>query len=66
MQVALICRKCGKIHSDNDEATLVIDFKNGHMSFICMNKQCRYDNIFDFSDWFEKSKRSALPRPRMM
>lgn len=66
MQVALICKKCGKIHNDQDEATLVIDFKMGRFGFLCMNKQCKFDNFFDFAGWEEKSKRSALPRMRTM
>jgi len=63
----MICEKCGKVHTeDTDGANLVVDFKMKHMSFICQNKKCKYDNIFDFGDWAEQSKRSPLPRTRIM
>jgi len=65
MQVALICGKCNKVHTEEtDGANLVIDFSKRQFGFICMNKQCKHDNIFDFAEWSEKSKRSALPRMR--
>ena len=66
MQVALICEKCGKIHTeDTDGANLVVDFKQKQMSFICQNKQCKYDNIFNFNNWVEESKKSPLPKIRV-
>ena len=67
MEIALICEQCGKIHtSDTDGANLVVDFKAQHMSFICQNKKCKHDNIFDFGDWREVSKKSPLPRIAIM
>lgn len=65
MQLALICSKCGKVHAEVDDITLVVDFRQKQMSFICQNKQCKHDNIFDFGGWSEQSKKSPLPRPRM-
>ena len=63
MEIALICGKCGKVHTqDTDGANLVVDFKNQYMSFICQNKGCKHDNIFNFEDWKENSKKSPLPR----
>ncbi len=67
MKIALICGKCNKVHTeDTDGANLVVDFKNKQFSFICQNKQCKHDNIFDFDDWEGKSKRSPLPPTRIM
>lgn len=66
MQIALICEKCGKVFTSDtkDEGTLVVDFRQKHLTFICQNKECRHDNIFDFGAWAEQSKRSPLPRMR--
>jgi len=65
MQVALICEKCGKVNTeDTDGANLVIDFRQKHLSFICQNKKCNHDNIFDFAEWKEKSLRAPLPKMR--
>ena len=66
MQVALICGKCGKIHANSDEGTLVVDFYKKEISFICQNKQCKFDNIFSMNAWKEKSLSSALPRMRTL
>ena len=66
MQVALICAKCGKVHAEGDEATLIVDFRQKHLSFICMNKGCKHDNLFDFNVWKENSQKSPLPRIRTM
>jgi len=67
MEIALICAKCGKINTqDTDGAVLVIDFKQKKLSFICQNKKCKHDNIFDFNDWKEISKASPLPRIGIM
>ncbi len=65
MQIVTICGKCGKVHSDNDDTTLVYDYKQKQISFICQNKQCKFDNIFDFGDFTEQSKKSPLPRIRI-
>jgi len=62
MEIAMICEKCGKVHTEESEgANLVVDFKQKVMFFICMNKKCKYENRFDFGGWEEKSKRSPLP-----
>ena len=67
MQIALICEKCGKIHTeDTDGANLVVDFKQKHLTFICQNKQCKHDNIFDFNNWKHNSAHSPLPKMRIM
>lgn len=66
MQIALICGKCGKIHTEEtDGANLVVDFKQKQITFICQNKQCKHDNIFSFNNWAEQSKSSPLPRIRI-
>jgi len=62
MDIALICGRCGKVQTQESEgANLVVDFKQKIMFFICMNKQCKYENQFNFGDWDEKSKTSPLP-----
>ena len=67
MQLALICGKCGKIHTeDNEDTNIVIDFRQKHLSFICQNKSCKHDNVFDFGDWQQKSKASPLPSIKIM
>jgi len=68
MKLALICGQCGEIHTEDsvDGATLVMDFKQKQLSFICQNKTCKKDNIFDFGDWQQKSKASPLPSIQIM
>jgi len=67
MQLALICGKCGKIHTeDTDGTNIVIDFRQKQLSFICQNKSCKHDNIFDFGDWQQKSKASPLPNIKIV
>jgi hypothetical protein len=67
MQVALICAKCGKVHTeDTDGANLVVDFRQKQLSFICQNKTCNHDNIFSFEDWKDISRHSPLPKIRIM
>ena len=65
MEIALICERCGKINTQNDDgANLVVDFKQKQISFICQNKQCKHDNIFSFQNWSDNTKKSPLPRMR--
>jgi len=67
MQIALICEKCNKVHTeDTDGANLVVDFSQKRMFFLCMNKKCKHENVFNFGGWEEKSKSSPLPRIRIM
>ena len=68
MKLALICGECGEIHTEDsvDGATLVMDFKQKHLSFICQNKKCKNDNILSFENWQDESKKSPLPRIRIM
>lgn len=67
MQLALICGKCGKIHTEETEgANLVVDFRQKQISFICQNKGCRFDNVFSFDNWKDKAKSSPLPRIGIM
>jgi hypothetical protein len=67
MQVALICEKCAKVHTeDTDGANLVLDFQKKEMFFLCMNKKCKHENHFDFGNWHEQSKKSPLPPTRIM
>ena len=66
MKLALICGKCGDVFSQDVDSTLIVDFKQKQISFICQNKKCKYDNVFDFNDWQQKSKASPLPGIRIM
>ena len=67
MSIAVICGKCGKVHTLNDGgADLVVDFRQKYISFICQNKECRHDNVFSFEDWKEVSKASPLPSIRIV
>ena len=67
MQVALICAKCGKVHTeDTDGAHLIVDFRQKQLSFICQNKDCKHDNIFLFETWKETSQQSPLPQIGIM
>ena len=67
MGFVIICGKCGKINKvDEGGADLLLDFKQKQISFICQNKDCKHDNIFDFNDWQQKSKASPLPGIKIM
>lgn len=67
MEIALICEKCGKVHTqDTDGANLVVDFRQKQISFICQNKNCKHDNIFSFNNWVDRSKSSPLPKMRTL
>ena len=67
MKIALICERCGNIHTDEtDGANWVVDMKRKQMSFICQNKQCKHDNIFSFDNWVDNSKKSPLPLMRIV
>jgi len=67
MQVAMICAKCGKVHTEEtDGANLVIDFRLKQISFICQNKKCKHDNIFNFAIWREESNKSPLPQIKIL
>lgn len=66
MQIALTCEKCGNIYvSDSEGAVLAINFRLKQLSFICMNKGCKHENIIDLREWKEKSK-ERLPPTRFM
>jgi len=63
MQIALICERCGKVHTEDTEgAVLIVDFRQKQLSFICQNKACRHDNVFSFDNWKDKVTSSPLPR----
>ena len=67
MQIALICARCAKVHTeDTDGANLIVDFRQKHLTFICQNKDCKHDNTFDFGDWNDYSKKSPLPPTRLV
>ena len=69
MQLAFICAYCNHIHtSDNEagkDATVVIDFKQKQITFMCQNNGCRKENMFSFDTWKDKAKASPLPRIRI-
>jgi len=66
MKIACRCAECGNLFmQDEDDVCLEFDFKDQEVRFICRNKQCNYENIFDFGGWNKKQKHSPLPLPRM-
>jgi len=63
MQIALKCEKCGNIFKETEEdLCLEIDFKERTISYICRNKNCKYENIIDFKPWQKQQKYSPLPK----
>lgn len=61
MKIGLRCEKCGNIHMQTeDECTVLIDFKDKSLSFVCPT--CKHDNMFDFGGWESNSKKSSLPK----
>lgn len=66
MHIALKCSKCGHYHTEQEEATLVVDFAEGKMFFICMIKGCRHENVMDLRSWQEQAKNQPLPKMRLL
>jgi len=65
MKMALRCAKCRQIFMTEEELCLEIDFYDQKISFICHNKECKHENILDFTSWQKQQKHSALPRIRI-
>lgn len=64
MKIALRCENCGNIFmQEEDDICFEIDFKDKQIRFVCRNKKCNYENIFDFGGWLKKQKSSPLPSP---
>ena len=67
MRMALRCEKCRQIFMDNeDNLQIQIDFYERTISYICNNKDCKYENILDFKSWQKQQKHSALPPMRTL
>jgi hypothetical protein len=67
MRIAMRCEKCGTLFmQEEDDLCLEIDFKLKRMSFICRNKNCKHENIFDMGNWQKQQLQSPLPRIRTM
>jgi hypothetical protein len=67
MQIACRCEKCGQMFMNKDDDLCIqLDFVNKTLSFMCRNKKCNYDNIFDFGGWSKQAKHSPLPPTRFM
>ena len=64
MPIALICEKCAKINSEEEGVTLIVDYRRKQISFFCLNKQCKHDNIFNMDSWTDTVKKSPLPLMR--
>lgn len=63
MQIAMRCEKCGNMFMNTeDDLCLQFDFFDKKISYICRNKKCNHDNVFDFGDWKKKQEHSPLPR----
>lgn len=66
MQIALECAKCGKVGTEDTlGGTLFVNFRMKQMSYVCMNKACRHENIIDLREYKEKSKDNPLPPTRI-
>jgi|SaaInlV_165m_DNA_1040744.scaffolds.fasta_scaffold85256_2 hypothetical protein len=67
MQIACKCEKCGHMFMNSDDDLCIqLDFLEKKLSFMCRNKKCRHDNIFDFGGWQKQQKHSPLPTIRIM
>ena len=65
MQIACKCEKCGQLFMNKeDDLCIELDFKRKTLSFMCRNKKCNYENIFDFGGWKNDQKHSPLPKIR--
>lgn len=62
MRIGCRCGKCNTTFTATDEDLfLEFDFVEKQIRFYCPVKKCKHVNIFDFSDWQEKQKKSPLP-----
>ena len=67
MQIACTCEKCGQIFMNSeDDLCIELNFKRKIISFMCRNKKCNHDNVFDFGGWMKKQEQSPLPSIRIM
>jgi len=67
MQIACKCEKCGQLFMNTDDDLCIeLDFMLKTLSFLCRNKKCNHNNIFDFGGWNKQQKQSPLPPIRVM
>jgi len=67
MQIACKCGKCGQMFmNQEDDLSIQLDFASQTLSFMCRNKKCNHDNIFDFGGWKKQQKHSPLPQTKFM
>ena len=67
MKFACKCEKCGSIFMQEEEDIfLMFDFYESSISFICRNKNCKYENRLDFRNWKKRQSSSPLPPTIMM
>jgi hypothetical protein len=66
MQIACKCGNCGQMFMNSeDDLSIQLDFKDKTLSFMCRNKKCNHDNVFDFGGWNKKQAQSPLPQIRV-
>lgn len=67
MKISFRCKHCGKIFwSDEQSIFLEFDFKEEQIRFLCPDANCGKENILDFKNWKEVSKKSPLPKTTFM
>jgi len=67
MKIALRCEKCREEFMQAEEdLCLRIDAYEMKITFVCLNKKCKHENILDISNWQKQQKRSSLPRIGVM
>lgn len=67
MQIACRCGKCNQLFlNKEDDLSIELDFKKQTLSFMCRNKKCNHDNVFDFGGWNKQQKHSPLPQTRII
>jgi hypothetical protein len=50
---------------DSDSPQIEFDFYEKRITYICHNKECKYENILDFKAWKKQQEASPLPRIRI-
>ena len=62
--LAFRCEQCGHLFvPEEKEICAEIDFKDKQIRYVCRNKDCGFENVFDFGGWKRQQKHSPLPTP---
>lgn len=68
MIIGARCEKCGQIvlNDNKDDTTVFFDYKEQKIIYVCRNKSCEHENVFDFATWKKQQKHSPLPKIGLM